>query len=329
MVWEVWGDSRLFSQSRGVLGGQVCGGEKHGGVHDEQVCGTKKLGRVRLRQVLFCLFVFSTAFAVSLLPVVGGESWAAFQGIAVDSKTAAMGDCWSSSDYGFHFLAPVPPGSVNLSASICYSAPYGLPELEQKTVLLNLPWRTKMTTLGILERGGGLYKERILSASLSHQAFPSTRIVLSLGMFSMSVAGLGQTKFLVLGAGLRSRPVRSLEACIGLGNLTSSSASDPYRGTVPSTFLFGVSLKPRENVTAAGEIRKTPGTESSVHAGVEFELQKGIRMRCGLQTVPVELAMGFAIDLGRLSIESASSFHSVLGRTDIITLTFRGSEGAR
>lgn len=269
-----------------------------------------------------CSLLVSFLFAFSSLLAVVGESWAAFEGIIVDSKTAAMGDCWSSSDYGVHFLAPVPPARMNLSVSICYCAPYGLPELEQENVLFNLPSRGNMVTLGIVERGGSLYKERIFSASVSRQTLPSTEIMLSLGMFSMSVDGLGETSFFGLSAGLRSRPVRSLEACVGLGNLASGSASSSERGALPSTFLFGLRLTPGESITAAGEVRRTPGQQSSFHLGVELEPQKGIRIRCGLQTVPVELAMGFAIDVGRLSIESASSFHSVLGRTDVVTLTF-------
>ena len=291
-----------------------------------KIYGVEKLGRMRLRQAFFCLFV------VSLLLAATCESRAAFEGIVVDAKTAAMGDCWSSSDRGFHFLAPVPPSRTNLSLSVGYCAPYGLPELEQRSILLNLPSRANMVTLGVAERGDGLYKERILSASISRQASPSTRIMFSLGMFSMSIDGLGEAGFLGFGAGLRSRPFRTLEACVGLGDLASSSTSGSTRGAVReavrSTFLLGLSLTPSENLTAAGEVRKSPGQQSSFHLGVDLEPQKGIRIRCGLQTVPVELAMGFAVELGRLSIESASSFHSVLGRTDVVTLTFRGAEKA-
>ncbi|MCX5800739.1 MAG: hypothetical protein NTX17_05060 [Candidatus Eisenbacteria bacterium] len=270
--------------------------------------------------------VFSCLLAFLSLPAAVHESWAAFEGIFVDSKTAAMGDCWSASDYGFHFLAPVPPFATDLSASACYCAPYGLSELEQRNVLLNVPRRDNVLTFGIAERGGSLYKERILSACASRQPFSSTRIMLSLGLLSMSVDGYGEARFFALGAGLRSRPVRSLEACVGLGNLGSSSASDSYRGAVPSTFLFGLVLTPGKGVTAAGEVRKIPGKQSSFHLGAELASQSGIRIRCGLQTEPVELAIGFAIDIGRLSIESASSFHSALGRTDVVTLTFRRGE---
>jgi hypothetical protein len=257
-----------------------------------------------------------------MLAAGAGESRAAFEGIVVDSRTAAMGDCWSASDYGVHPLAPVPPVRMNLSVSVCYCAPYGLPELEQKNVLFNLPSRANVFTLGVVERGGSLYKERILSASISRQTFPSTRFMLSLGIFSMSIGGLGEARFFGLSTGLRSKPTRSLEASVGMGNLASSSASGLDRGAVLPTFLFGLILTPQESVTAAGEVRKTPGRESSFHLGVELEPQEGIRIRCGLQTVPVELTMGFAIELGHLSIETATSFHPVLGRTDVVTLTF-------
>lgn len=274
------------------------------------------------------LLAFFPLLLFSMLSVGAGESRAAFEGIVVDSRTAAMGDCWSASDHGVHPLAPVPPVRMNLSVSVCYCAPYGLPELEQRNLLLNLPSRANMFTLEVVERGGSLYKERILSASVSRRAFPSTRFMLSLGMFSMSVAELGETRFFGLSTGLRSRPTRFLEASIGMGNLASSSASASDGRAVFPTFLFGLTLTPGESVTAAGEVRKTPGKESSIHLGVEFEPQEGIRIRCGLQTVPMEVAMGFAIELGHLSIETASSFHSVLGRTDVITLTFRSGVNA-
>lgn len=261
------------------------------------------------------------AFMVWTIP--SRESFAAFEGIVVDSKSAAMGDCWSASQHGLHFLAPVPPVCENLSACVIYCAPFGLPELGQKTVLVNLPMRSRAVSLVVLERGSSLYKETSLTASISDQVFPSARIGLSVSALSMSIDGFGQERFFVLGAGVRARPVRSLEACVGLGNLTSTSFSDSDRGAVPSTFLLGMSLKPRENVTAAGEVRKRPGEVSSFHVGLELEPQKGIGLRCGLQTLPVELTLGIAIALGPMSIETATSFHAVLGRTDTITLTFR------
>jgi hypothetical protein len=275
------------------------------------------------------LLAFFSLFLFSLLSTGAGESQAAFEGIVVDSRTAAMGDCWSASDHGVHPLAPVPPVRMNLSVSVCYCAPYGLPELEQKNVLLDLPSQANMFTLDLVERGGSLYKERILSASISRQAFASTRFMVSLDVFSMSVGGLGEARFFGLSTGFRSRPTRSLEASIGMGNLALMSASGPDRGAILPTFLLGLILTPGESVTAAGEVRKTPGDESSFHVGVELEPQEGIKIRCGLQTLPVELAMGFAIELGRLSIETASAFHPVLGRTDVVTLTFRSGAKTR
>jgi|GEM_PF-2908342 len=274
------------------------------------------------------------SFPFMLFLLLGpGESIAAFEGISLDAKTVAMGDSWSSSDNGIHFLAPVPPLNSGAGVALSYCAPYGLSELEQKDVLGTLALGRNSLALGIFERGASLYKETVVSVSASRQLLPPICVMVSVSTFNMSVMGLRDVRSLGVGAGVRSKPIRSLDFCVGLGNLVPGLASGDLDSeespeTVPSTFLVGVLLKPGENLTLVGEIRKTPGNESSFHLGVELEPQRGIRVRCGIQTVPVELALGLAVKINRLCIESASSFHPVLGRTGIITIAFVGARSA-
>lgn len=269
---------------------------------------------LELRTILVAL----CAFALTV-PMVG-EVGAAFEGTVVDSRVTGMGDCLSASTRGALSLAPLPPSGTPGALSLSYCSPFGLEELAQKSVVCSISLQGNVVTLGLLERGGSLCKEGVLSISASGRLLESTSLSLSLGMFSMSVRGFEARRFFGLSAGARVRPARSLEACVGFDNVVTSR----NEGTLPQTFLFGLLITPASNVTVAGEMRKSPGGLSSLHFGVELQPEAGIRLRCGLQTVPVELAVGLAIELGPLSLETASSFHPVLGRTNVLTLTWLG-----
>jgi hypothetical protein len=115
-------------------------------------------------------------------------------------------------------------------------------------------------------------------------------------------------------------PLRSLEVCIGVDNVAKSRDE----GALPQSFLAGFLITPASGVTVAAEMRRSARGFTCLHLGAEFEAHEGVLVRCGLQTEPVELAAGLGVNWGSLSLETATSFHPVLRRTDVLTLTWSG-----
>lgn len=296
---------------------------------------------------------------------------AAYEGCLVDARTEAAGDCWSLSDFPVLSMTPLPPPGTGLAAVLSYRRPFGLSDLEEKSAAVNVPLPWCVGSLGFIERGGGLYRERALSAAVSAAvprsgkqkppaatrptsgrdtppAVPSatsgrtpttgtsgTRVgtapgrmgaaaasmvsvSVSLTAFEVSVEGWRPARCASLSAGARASPVGSADVCVGLGNVVSSGTGLGLR----QTFLVGVVLRPHPVVRFAAEMRRRPGEESSFHLGAELEPSGGVYLRCGLGSEPTELTVGFGVALEGIGLDTASSFHSVLGRTDSFSLSF-------
>ncbi|MFH0778463.1 MAG: hypothetical protein V2A71_07505 [Candidatus Eisenbacteria bacterium] len=251
---------------------------------------------------------------------------AAFEGVIRDARATSMGECWSVSDATPLSLVGLPAGDEPASAGFSYCAPYGLEELAQKNATLGFSRRRVRVAVGLLDRGGSVYNERALCTSIDYQAIPSVRVSLSPVVYSLSAALSPRTTFWGLSAGVRSRVVTMLEACVGLGNFVSDAPGESVRPQI----VCGLTVSPAPSVTGACEVHRSPGKPASFHAGLELETVKGAWLRCGVQTVPLKLSMGLGLKIGRLSLETASSFHSVLGRTDVLSLSWgRGVEWAR
>jgi len=269
--------------------------------------------------------ILAIHIALVLLALAAGETGAAFEGITADSRTAGMGDCLSASSSGARSLAPLPPSRFSGTVSFSYCAPFGVEELAEKSVVCSVPFRRKVLAVGLVERGESLYEERILSVSASGRPLARVSVSICLGLYSVSVSRLHKKRFVGLSGGARVRPIGSLEACAGVDNFVASRSER----ALPQTLLFGLLIMPASDVTVSAEMRKSAEGSSCLHFGVELVAEGGVCLRCGLETEPVQLAAGLGLELGPVSLETASSFHPVLGRTDVLTLTWRGKEGCR
>ncbi len=279
---------------------------------------------------------------------------AAYEGCLVDSRAEAIGDCWCLSGFPALSMTPLPPPGTGFALGLSYRRPFGLSDLEEKNAAVNVPLSWCIASLAFIERGGGLYRERALSATMSaavRKATPgrappaaasgmptrtapgrtlaapasTVSVSVSLTAFKVSVEGWRPARCASLSAGARASPVSSADVCVGLGNIMSSDTSLGLR----QTFLAGVVLRPHPVVSLAAEVRRQPGEKSSFHLGAELEPYGGAYLRCGLRTEPMELTVGFGIALEGLSLDTASSFHPVLGRTDSFSLGFsRRARGA-
>jgi hypothetical protein len=271
---------------------------------------------------------------------------AAFEGCIVDSRAEAVGDCWCVSYFPALSPTPLPPPAAGFALGLSYRRPFGLSDLEEKDVVVNVPISRYTGSVGYIERGGGLYRERALSATMSAavpraapkraqaaaawtaraprasapHASPASlvSVCLSAAVFEVSVDGWRPARCASLSAGARASPVGSVDVCVGMGNIVSGDTDLGLR----QTFLVGVVVRPHQVVALAAEIRRQPGATSSFHLGAELELSGGAFLRCGLRTEPTELTMGFGVALKGFGLDTASSFHPVLGRTDSFSLSF-------
>ena len=279
-----------------------------------------------------CVQRIVTVLALHAVALASGPAQcrAAFEGCLVDSRAEAMGDCWCVSDFSALSLAPVPPRGKGLEVGLSYRRPFGLSDLEEKEAAVNVPLSWCVGSLGFIQRGGGLYRERMLSATASAAVPAAARgrareaaespvsVSVSLAVFEVSVDGWESARCASLSVGARASPVSSVEVCVGLGNVSSSESGLGLR----RTFLAGVLVRPHDVLSLVTEVRREPGERSSFHLGAELQPSRGVCLRCGLRTEPLELTMGFGVAMRGLGLDTASSLHTVLGRTDSFSLSF-------
>jgi hypothetical protein len=75
----------------------------------------------------------------------------------------------------------------------------------------------------------------------------------------------------------------------------------------------GVHYKPSKKVSILAEVEKQVITKISFKGAVEYQPVKPLYIRFGVQSAPVEFALGFGYKISGFSIDLGSKYHQTLG----------------
>ncbi|MFN5182001.1 MAG: hypothetical protein ACK5D5_03140 [Bacteroidota bacterium] len=108
-----------------------------------------------------------------------------------------------------------------------------------------------------------------------------------------------------------------------LFNFTRAKISDYNNEIIPSILKFGLQYKVSEKVCLVSEAEKGSYTPVNFKGGIEYLPSKEIYIRAGASSNPRQMSFGAGIKYQELLFDLSSSWHSILGFSPQIGLSYR------
>jgi hypothetical protein len=276
----------------------------------------------RYGTAVFRRFVFVFAWAVGFTC-----ARAAFEELAPDARTAAMGAA---------FIASLGPESVLSNpagigggdpGSACFSSavPYGLKELSVHSLCAAFSSRLGGIGLAVSTSGRTVYRETTVAAGWSMRFDGRVAAGIALRILNLRIDRYGSWTGCAIDAAVRI-PLNE-RWTVGFSGTNINQARVEKQSPVPQTTRIGLLHAPAGNLILAAEIEKDARYPAGFHGGIEWKPLPGLALRWGFGRGPAQAAFGFGLTRRRLGLDYACSVHPVLGATHQASIRFHFRAG--
>lgn len=113
--------------------------------------------------------------------------------------------------------------------------------------------------------------------------------------------------------GIQYKPIETIRIGIHVFNPSRSRLSPVDIDTLMTTLRAGFSYSPVEKLWMAIETEKNLDYNLRIKAGIEYEILKGLNLRTGIISHPVQNTFGLGFNISRISADVAFSHNQTLG----------------
>jgi len=252
---------------------------------------------------------------------------AAFEELAADARTAAMGSV-SIASRGPESVLLNPAGiGGEGSGSACFSSalPYGLKELAIHAFCAASSSRLGGLGLAVSTSGQTVYRETTFAVGWSTRFDGRVAAGVALRTLNLRIDRFGSWTGWALDAAVRI-PLGG-RWTFGFSGTNLNQACVEKRSPVPQTTCIGLLHVPFRNLILAAEIEKDARYPAGFHGGIEWTPFPGLALRWGFGLGPAQFAFGFGLDRNRFGLDYACAVHPVLGATQQATVRFHFRAG--
>ncbi len=138
------------------------------------------------------------------------------------------------------------------------------------------------------------------------------------------VAGEYESRYaLTVEGGIQYKPLETIRIGIHVFNPTRSRLAPVQTDTLSTVLRAGISYSPFEKLWMALETEKSLTQKLRIKSGIEYEIQKGLFLRTGIITHPVQNTFGLGFNISRINADVAFSHHETLGFTPHFSMQVR------
>lgn len=206
---------------------------------------------------------------------------------------------------------------------------YVIPEASLHALAATLPVKPGTIGLSYSYFGFSLYNESKIGLGFGRSFGSKLSAGVQLNYHYIYVSpqyGTGEyenTHALTVEGGIQYRPVETLRIGFHVFNPTRSRLSPTEMDTLQTIARAGISYSPVDKLWLGIETEKSTNNSFRLKSGIEYEIYKGLCLRTGLITNPVQNTFGIGFNISRITADVAFSHHQVLGLTPHFTLHFR------
>lgn len=257
----------------------------------------------------FCLTVI-TLFAGNDNFPVGARS----AGLAHASVT--LSDAWST----YHNQAGLSLLKKPTAAAF-YETRFLLSELSTKAIAGAIPFKKGAFGLSVMQSGFSLYSESKIGLAYGMQLSEIFSAGIQLDYFHINIGESYGSKGALAGeAGVLAKLTDNLAAGVHVANPTRTKLSD--NESLPTTMRLGLAYHFSKKVFVSAESQKNSGNKPVFKAGIEYHVIEALYLRSGISTNPTLNTFGFGLHIKNLKFDFAGSFHSVLGFSPQVGISY-------
>lgn len=137
----------------------------------------------------------------------------------------------------------------------------------------------------------------------------------------------GSTNTFTAEIGFRHQVSDKVSLAAHIFNPTRSQLNEYNDERLPTIIRFGAQYDISEELIVTGEVEKDIDEAALLRAGLEYRPVNVLYIRLGASSQPSLFAFGLGINMGQFQFDLASTYHSVLGYSPQVSLSFLpGSE---
>lgn len=243
----------------------------------------------------------------------------------VGARSGALGDAsstfvdiWSAfnNQAGLAYLS-------SFTAGVNYENRFLLPELGLKSVAFAMPYKGTVFALSASSFGYNLYSENKYGFALAKAFGEKVSAGVQLDYLNMHIAeGYGNAGLFTAEIGLLIKPLKNLVISAHVFNPVRRKIDDYNNERITTIMKCGASYTFSEKLLLAIEVVKDNLQDAQFKAGLEYHIVKEMYLRAGMGTNPSRISFGIGLNLKKLRIDIASSYHPVLGYSPQLSLLY-------
>lgn len=243
----------------------------------------------------------------------------------IGAQAAAMGGaCITQSDVNSVFNNQAGLATLKeLSVSLYAENRFLLQPLKYGGLAFALPTRSGTFGAGVTYFGNEQYNEKRITLAYGRNIFEKLQIGIELNAMSVVIPEYNSSNNITFGVGIQYVINSQLKAGGHIFNPMRIQLTDQAIDKIPTIARFGVAFTPSPAVTFIAEAEKNMNAKSMVKVGFEYKIFDKMFIRGGFSSNPSQANLGVGVWVKSFKIDIASGFHTVLGATPQISLTFQ------
>lgn len=205
-----------------------------------------------------------------------------------------------------------------------YESPFMLNELAYKAAVFAYPTSTGAFGLSVGQFGYSQYSENKIGISYGQRLSKTFALGVQLNYLSTQIAegGYGSNSALSGTIGLMANISDEFSLAAVVVNPNRAKRSSFQDERYPTLLKLGLAYNFSEKVKLLSEVVKDIDFDANAKVGIEYHAIESLYLRVGYASNPALSTFGFGLLFKDFQVDFASGFHSTLGFTPQISLSF-------
>lgn len=207
---------------------------------------------------------------------------------------------------------------------ISYNNRFLLNELSTKAIGFVYPSRFGAIGLSFDHYGYSSYNESKIGLAYAGKLGKHLAVGINLDYMRTAIGNdYGAMDVVTFELGLIAKIAENFRIGTHVFNPIQARIADNSNEKIPSIYQLGLSFNFSSQLITFIEAEKNSLYPLNVKVGLEYNIKDLFYLRTGVTTNPVKMSMGFGLILKRFFIDIASTYHTVLGFSPCISLTYQ------
>jgi hypothetical protein len=261
--------------------------------------------------IAFVLFPFMLLAGNENLPVGARSS-------AMGHASVNIADIWAA-----HHNQAGLASLTKIGGGVYYESRFTMAELSLKGGVAALPFEFGTFAVSVSSFGYRLYSESKFGLAYGMKLAENLRMGVQMNYHRTQIAeGIGNSGFFTGEIGLQGDINDELSIGAHIYNPTLTQQAEYNNEKIPTTIRLGAQYQFNEQFFLAVEGMQNIYDRPSLRVGMEYHVIEQLYLRGGVSTTPTLASFGFGLKLNNFFIDVASSYHSTLGFSPQISLSF-------